>query len=164
MFIMGTGSRGMVKRQDRREIYEALESYVLFLKQSDPDLVLISGMAEGWDEAIAKVGMRNGIPYHVYIPSPSYGHYYWRKNSITGKNRMATFNTLVEHAAEVHVVCANHEYGRANFTRNQVMVDACDSALVYDANSSGTRDAVARLVAANKPYQVYPFPTEQTLF
>ena len=45
----------------------------------------------------------------------------------------------------------------ANFVRNQAMVDACNLALVYQASSSGTADAVRRLTAANKPFIVYPF-------
>lgn len=158
--LMGTGSRSMVTRKDCREIYARLEEKILFMNESD-DLHLISGMAEGWDEAIAKVGMRNGIPYSVYIPSPTYGTYYWGQHSLTGKNRKATFDKLCGHAAEVHVVCADHQFGKANFVRNQAMVDACDGALVFDSSSSGTRDAVNRLSKATKPFEIYPFATPE---
>lgn len=165
MKIMGTGSRSMVTNPKAMDIYKNLEGFILMLKEKDPDLILISGMAEGWDEAIAKVGLRNGIPYIVAIPNRTYGSYYWGKKSLTSQNRMDTFNKLVDGAAEEIYVC-NSIYVNgvhANFIRNQWMVDACDAALVFDPSSSGTKDAVARLTAAKKPYRASPFSLQQEL-
>jgi hypothetical protein len=159
MKIMGTGSRGMVTRHDRVEIYQNLEAEVLRLVAKYPDLHLISGMAEGWDEAVAKVAMRNNIPYSVYIPNNGYGKYYWGDHSLLGVDRTHQFNELVLAAQERIVVCKSVYVDgvHANFIRNQAMVDACDGALVFDASSAGTKDAVTRLKKANKPYKVYPF-------
>lgn len=165
MKIMGTGSRSMITRHDRVEIYQNLEAEVLRLAAKYPELHLISGMAEGWDEAIAKAAMRNGIPYSVYIPNNGYGRYYWGDHSLLGVDRMHQFNELVLNATERIVVCKSvYENGvHANFIRNQAMVDACDGALVYDPTSSGTKDAVARLNKAGKPMKAYPFsPPVQT--
>lgn len=167
MYIMGTGSRSMVTAPNAKEIYKHLEQKVFMLRDQDPLLVLISGMAEGWDEAIAKVGMRNSIPYIVHIPNPGYGDYYWKKNSLLGYNRIAEFNELVNHASEVVIVMetlytANGVH--CNFVRNQTMVDACNGALVYKSTSPGTRDAIARLNKAKKPYQVFPFDMQLALF
>jgi len=159
MRIMGTGSRSMVLHKDRVTIYRNLEEEILRFAAKFPDLHLISGMAEGWDEAIAKVGMRNSIPYSVMIPNRGYGDYYWRRNSLIKVDRMSTFNQLVNAASEVTYVC-NSIYVNgvhANFIRNQAMVDACDGALVYEATSNGTRDAVARLNRAGKSYRLAPF-------
>lgn len=165
MKVMGTGSRSMVTDPNAKNIYNTLERYITILHEEDPDLVLITGMAEGWDEAIAKVAFRNHIPYICAIPNKGYGEYYWGKHSLLGVNRMNTFNQLVNGAAEVVYVCAGiYENGvHANFVRNQWMVDNCDSALVYNPQSSGTRDAVARLTTAGKPYEVFPF-TKQLSF
>lgn len=159
MKIMGTGSRSMVTHKDRVEIYHNLEAEVLRLAAKYPNLHLISGMAEGWDEAIAKAAFRNNIPYSVYLPNSGYGKYYWGDHSFLGVNRIDTFNELVLGAQERIVVCKSiYENGvHANFIRNQAMVDACDGALVYEGTSSGTRDAVNRLTKAGKPYKVYPF-------
>lgn len=116
-------------------------------------------MAEGWDEAIAKVGMREGIPYLAYVPNPGYGNYYWGQHSLTGRNRMATFNELLAAARQVIYVAQTIYVGNvhANFVRNQAMVDTCDMALVYNPQSSGTKDAVLRLQAAGKPWIAHPF-------
>lgn len=163
MKIMGTGSRSMVLAADAKAIYDNLEQEVLKLQVKYPTLHLISGMAEGWDEAIAKVGMRNNIPYTVMIPNLGYGSYYWGKNSLLKRDRMNAFTELITNAADVVYVCkyiyenVDGVRTHANFIRNQAMVDACDGALVYDATSSGTRDAVTRLKKAGKPFKVYPF-------
>jgi len=160
--VMGTGSRSMLTDPDAKEIYSNLEAEVLRLADKY-DLHLISGMAEGWDEAIAKVAMRNGIPYTVMIPNKGYGEYYWGKNSLLKKSRMNVFNELVKHATKVVYVCdsiyeeIDGKKVHANFIRNQAMVDECHGALVYKPQSRGTRDAVERLEKANKPYKVAPF-------
>jgi len=161
-YVMGAGSRSMLTEPNVKEIYSNLEAEILRLADKY-DLHLISGMAEGWDEAIAKVALRNGIPYTVMIPNSGYGNYYWGKNSLSKLNRIKVFNELVEGANNVIYVCSSlyqeidGKRVHANFVRNQAMVDACDAALVYKPESRGTRDAVERLRKANKPFKVYPF-------
>ncbi len=176
--IMGTGSRSMVTDPNAKAIYKILEDYVLGIAERHGGVLLISGMAEGWDEAIAKVGMRNNIPYHVYIPTQNYGEYYWRDHSVTSTNRIEMFNQLVDGAQRVtfleevygpytmtnqgpkYLVDSDGETNiwlHANFARNAVMVQNSEIALVYNPQSPGTRDAVARLRRARKQYEVYPF-------
>jgi hypothetical protein len=157
--VMGTGSRSMVVAADRLSVYDDLRNHILRLRNQHPDLVLISGMAEGWDEAIAKVGMRENIPFHAYVPNPEYGAYYWGQHSLTGRNRMSTFNELLA-AAEKVVYVAQTLYVagvHANFVRNQAMVDVCNMALVYQPSDGGTADTVRRLTTTHKPFVVYPF-------
>lgn len=163
VYVMGTGSRSMVTAHNARAIYDDLRRYVLLLAEQFPGLTLITGMAEGWDEAIAKVGLREGIPYIAYVPHRGYGDYYWRKNSLTGKDRFGTFLELLNGAKQVHYVCPTIYVGRthSNFVRNQAMVDACTFALVFDAQSSGTKDAVRKLIDAEKPVRCSPFFDKQ---
>lgn len=163
MKIMGTGSRSMILHKDRLDIYRNLEAEILRLAAKYSDLTLISGMAEGWDEAIAKAAFRNNIPYTVMIPNAGYGDYYWRRNSLLRVDRMQTFDELVTGADEVIYVCDSVYVNgvHANFVRNQAMVDACDGALVFEPTSRGTRDAVTRLQAAGKPFKVYPFAVKR---
>lgn len=166
IYVMGTGSRSMVLEDSAKEIYLILEKRILELLEEHGEITLITGMAEGWDEAIAKVGLRNSIPYFAYVPHPTYGDYYWGRKSLTGKNRMATFNKLLNGATDVTIVAQDlYVSGQhVNFVRNQWMVNACDLALVYNPQSKGTRDAVARLRQANKPYEIYPFANQAVLF
>ena len=159
MQSMGTGSRSMIMHPDAREHYEYLRHIILAARDADDELVLISGMAEGFDEAIAKIGMREGIPYIACVPNPTYGNYYWRDHSVTGRNRIETFRELMSHAQDIIFVCNSiYQNGEhSNFVRNQYMVDICDMAYVYKPQSSGTRDAVRRLDRAEKPYFILPF-------
>ena len=149
----------MVVADNAKSIYENLEAEVLRLAAKYPELHLISGMAEGWDEAIAKVGMRNGIPYTAMIPNKGYDDYYWRRNSLLGVNRINTFNELYYKAHEVVYVCDSLYVNgvHSNFVRNEHMVNMCDGALVYEPTSRGTAHAVKLLKDAGKPYKVYPF-------
>jgi len=170
----------MIVDPNAKTIYSNAENHVLSIREADKDMLLISGMAEGWDEAIAKIGLRNNIPYDVYIPTKDYGNYYWGQHSLTGYNRMAMFEELVNGARRV--VYMEDIYGapkmtsrgpcyetspgcliHANMVRNSEMVKASTDALVYDAKSPGTRDAVAKLRKARVPFSVYPF-TNKTGF
>lgn len=161
MKVMGTGSRQMVVDPNRVKMYEKLRTMVLAMRDIDPELVLISGLAEGFDEAIAKIGMREGIPYIAAIPNPTYGNYYWRDHSLTKRNRLATFRELVANSEEAVFVCDSvYQYGiHSNFIRNDWMIKECDFALCYDAGSSGTRDAIKKLHAVDKKivYLTPPF-------
>lgn len=178
MKIMGTGSRSMILAPDKLEVYKHLEDYILSLVPKDPHLMLISGMAEGWDEAIAKVGMRNSIPYTVVIPTKDYGTYYWKNHSLTKKNRIRTFEELLVMAT--NVIFLEDLYGspkflnrhmtgipgphyhlpdgwmQANFARNLVMVEMADAALVYEPKSSGTAHCLRVLQSKGVPYRIYP--------
>lgn len=166
-YVMGTGSRSLVTEPDhvRKEAYGITERYILQLQEEHPDLVIISGMAEGWDELIAVIAVRNNIPFHAYIPHPTYGEYYWGRKSLLGRDRLARFRELMSSAEHVHITTTDlYVHGvHANFLRNQDMVNACDMALVYNPESRGTRDAVTRLVQAHKPYEIYPFTQQLSL-
>lgn len=165
IYVMGTGSRSMLTHPDRREIYSVLEYKILLMAEQD-EVTLITGMAEGWDEAIAKVGLRNNIPYLCYVPTYSYGEYYWGKKSLLGHNRLNIFQDLLKGAQDVHFVCGNNLYvngEHANFVRNRAMVGVADQALVYNPSSPGTAHCVRMLKANKVPYSVYPFMEQLTI-
>lgn len=165
--VMGTGSRSLVTSPKRMDVFKVTEERILTMVNqcTQEDFVIISGMAEGFDEALAVIAINHGIPLHVYIPNPTYGWYYWGKRSLTGQNRLAKFNRLVSRATKVTICCEDiytvnglgQKY-HSNFYRNDMMVDAADEALVYDAGSSGTRQAVQSLHETGTPYSVYPYP------
>lgn len=174
---MGTGSRELIVHEDKLNIHNTLQAFILLLRDDlaglGDELILITGMAEGWDESLAIIGMENNISYIAVIPTKNYGEYYWGKKSLTGFDRNPEFRTLVRGATEIYWLedvfgpakmtqrgpTYNGEH--ANLVRNQVMVDMCDMAVVYNPRSAGTRDAVRRLDKVNKPYMVYPFEHER---
>ena len=167
MKLMGTGSRSLVLHPDRKEIFALLEFKILLMFESNPDLVLITGMAEGFDEAIAKIGLKNNIPYLAYIPNYGYADYYWKNHSKMGKNRINTYQKLLNGAADITFVCQSNLYVdgvHSNFVRNSAMIEACDSAIAWyeRSDAGGTADALRKLRAAGKPVSIYPW--EDKLF
>ena len=167
-YVMGTGSRSLVKANDatRKEVMDTTRRYLIQLREEHSDLVLISGMAEGWDELIAVLAIELSIPFLAYVPHPTYGEYYWGKTSYLGRDRLSRFRELLGKAAEIHISSDSLYVGgtHANFIRNADMVNKSDFALVYDKNSRGTRDAVMKLTQAKVPYDVYPFTKQGSLF
>lgn len=161
--VMGTGSRSMLTHPNHPGIMSDLAARIRALREEHPDLLLISGMAEGWDEAIATVGQEEDISYVVYLPNEGYGRYYWGNNSLLKKNRMARFNELLASAQEVIYVCSSiYVKGvHSNFLRNQAMVDVAELALVYEGGTPGTRQTVQLLKKSSVPYEVYPFEEQK---
>lgn len=160
--IMGTGSRSLVVNPRRLEVFERLESHVIELCTElevlgfEPRIV--SGMAEGFDEALAVVAINHNIPLDIYLPNEGYGAYYWGRKSLTGENRMDRFDRLCSRGTVFYTAHTLYVNGRhSNFVRNDAMVEVADHALVYDAGTPGTRDAVKTIQAKGIPMEVFPF-------
>lgn len=183
---MGTGSRELIVDPNAKEVYDNTEEYLVWRHEQEVGGIhLICGLAEGFDEVIGLVGLRNNIPYDCYIPTKDYGNYYWAQHSLTKRNRIDRFNEIMLGARAVHYLedlyhqtpkflsgpgimrGPNYWIGdpqlgegmwlHANMARNEEMVKVSDMAVVYDKGSRGTRDAVARLKARRMPLEYYPF-------
>lgn len=143
--ISGTGSRALaLKPRDHQiNIFMKLKAE---LHKRNPSQV-ISGGAEGFDSALAAAAFALGIPFTLALPSPSYGEYYWKHHSVTNKDRYDVFQRHLDRASEVVYVCDHHSYGKANFIRNEWMVDRADFFFVYDRTSRGTSHCVKLLEA-----------------
>ena len=132
-------------------------SWFLNKRASEHDLMVISGMAEGWDELVARKCIDLRVPFIAAVPHPGYGAYYWSADhSLTGADRTPDFNCLLASASEVHYICAGiyDQSGlHSNFARNQWMVDRADEMVVHrEAKSRGTDDCLRRAEKAGKPW------------
>ena len=116
---------------------------------------MCSSDLEGFDHAVALAAFGAGIPCHLFLPSPDYGDWYWRRHSQLGVDRSDEFQHLLDNAASVRFVCQHHHGGRANFVRNDAMVAAADKLWVWDPSSSGTRGAVRTARAQNVPLYLW---------
>lgn len=171
---MGTGSRRLIvlPEDERLEICNRTQEKILEYYEQYPDLVIISGMAEGWDELLAIIAINNGIPFDAYVPNETYGKYYWEKHSLTGKNRYKQFEKILSKARNINYSSKNlysklnNKSIHSNILRNQHMVDVCDEALVFALDkdnkvcqvpTTGTADALKRLKDSSKKYIIYPF-------
>lgn len=158
--VAATGSRSLQTKsgEHKQEVVKFLVAELQRLKEERGNILVVTGMAEGFDTAMAKAAQLTETPYLVAIPSPTYGKHYWGKNSLTGQNRLEEFEDYVNKAAHKVVVCdsymgcAPRRPGKANFDRNQFMVDLADAFYVYNRESRGTKDCVARIKEAGKPH------------
>lgn len=106
------------------------------LREQKPSTV-ISGMALGWDMALAEAAFRLGIPFHAYLPFVGQ-EAKWRLAS------QQQFQTLLGNASVV-VECCDPGYASWKMhRRNEYMVEACDVLLaLWDGSNSGTGNCIA---------------------
>jgi len=146
--IAGTGSRELVLFEDkRREVRDYLANLLTNAKAEHGDnLVVISGMAEGFDEALARAAIMAGVPFIAAIPNTGYIKYYWGRTSMLKRDRMAEAEEILSKASEIVHVCDGiyaPDGRHANFHRNEWMVDHADIVWVYNPTTRGTAQCYA---------------------
>jgi hypothetical protein len=121
-------------------------------------LIVMSGMAEGFDHLLAVSALALGIPLWCAIPNKYYGRHYWKRNSVTGRDQYAEFCRIIDAARRVTYVM-DDVYGttalylngvHSNFVRNDWMVEQSDDFLVWDSTSKGTAHCVKAIQDAGK--------------
>jgi hypothetical protein len=138
---------------DPEALDRIIDDLVSLMEKRQPAFV-ISGMAEGFDEAIAKAAIRSHIPFWAYVSNPTYGAYYWGRNSVTGRDRLDEFNDLESQAAYrqfsvlkgIYVPGTNYH---SNFKRNEDMVDDSEELWFLDTGSPDGGTAHCVNYAAN---------------
>lgn len=135
--IAGTGTRSIWgDKETMRTLHIKLVTMIKGAVEKHGKVIVISGCAKGYDYVLARAAKEAGAELHLHIPSPTYLDYYW---GIEGKER-EWVNSIADEASVVRTICENHMYGRANYVRNQTMVDECDILWVFNPNNtSGTR-------------------------
>lgn len=151
--IAATGSRST---KATPELVSKL-TWFLNKRATEHDLTVISGMAEGWDELVARRCLALDIPFIAAVPHPGYGAYYWSADrSLSGTDRVPEFLELLARASEVHYICGGvrDQSGlHSNFARNQWMVDRAHELVAHKEGASrGTTDCLSRASKAEKPW------------
>jgi len=163
-YIAGTGSRELILDVDkRREVRDYLADLLTKAKEKHGDkLIVISGMAEGFDEALARAAIMADVSFIAAIPSPDYIEYYWGKTSMLRRNRMSEAQEILSKAQEIVYVCPSSpskrgngvkypQNGGANIDRNEWMVDHANIVWVYNPTTPGTARCYAYLKKVGKP-------------
>lgn len=165
--VAGTGSREVqnASAEGKGQLMAWLNARLLRLKEKYGDrLVIMSGMAEGFDKALANAAIHNDIKLWIALPSGDYGSYYWGRKSLTGRDMLPQFNAMLAKAWRVTEVMPspkgsqkyNGKFGAANLDRNDFMVDQANAFLVYDPSSTGTAHCFAAIKKADKPFEIVP--------
>lgn len=165
--LAGTGSRRLqtAPLAVKRAAYDATTDRVArAAKTFGGRLVIMSGMAEGFDACLAKVALTAGIRLWCAVPNRGYGAYYWGRNSLTGRDRLGEFEAILAAAVQgggrvtyvmedVHRTSALHLNGEhANNVRNRFMVEQANEFVAWDPRpNSGTDHCVKAARLAGVP-------------
>lgn len=138
MIIAGTGHRldklGGYSREAFDKLVQIATEY-LFKYASKSDTV-ISGMALGWDQALAQAAKDCGIPYIAAVPFKG-------QEKMWPQKSQDYFNYLCQFAEEVVYVSEGSYQPWMMQKRNEWMVDNCDILLaMYDGTEGGTANCV----------------------
>ena len=173
--LAGTGSRSL-QEAPLADKYRAAELTAAELEERrsrfGDRLVVMSGMAEGFDKLLALTALRLDIKLWCAVPNHGYGAYYWGRKSLTGEDRLAEFERILAAAWQVTYVMEDihHTSGlklngkHSNFVRNDFMVERAHEFLVWNPTSSGTKQCLATIVRSGRPYKVLDATTAGTLF
>ncbi len=112
---------------------------------------VISGMALGWDQAVAKAAVSCKIPFIAAVPFAGQ-ELKWPQESQT------TYRYLMQCAARVEIVCEGGYAPWKMQVRNQWMVDNADKMLaLWDGSSGGTANCLKYAEKKQKPIEnVWP--------
>lgn len=106
------------------------------LRELHPDRV-ISGMAQGWDQAVAVACIALDIPFIAAVPCPD-------QEKPWPPEAQDSYRRILDHAAEI-VTVSPHYSSSAMLKRDKWMVDAADQMLaLWDGNiGGGTANTIA---------------------
>lgn len=107
-----------------------------------PDLI-ISGMALGWDQALAQGAINAGVPFHAYIPCAG------QEKRWPQRSRLR-YHEILGMAEHKKYICVDYS-PRCMQDRNIAMVDNSDEVLaLWDGSSGGTSNCVKYAKSVDK--------------
>lgn len=117
-----------------------------FLAQTIDLEKVISGMALGWDQAVAEVAIDLKIPVIAAIPFDG-------QQRRWPQHEQDWYARLLEQCAERHVVSPGVYATWKMFKRNEWMVDNSDALVaLWDGSSGGTANCVNYAIRRHKPW------------
>ena len=138
MIIAGTGHR-----PDKLGGYSPLTAFLAeevalnWLHQQAHGITgVISGMAQGWDQALASAALSLSLPLHCAIPFDG-------QESRWPDAARREYRHILAQAASVTVICEGGFSNHAMQVRNEWMVDRCHLVLaLWDGSSGGTGNCI----------------------
>jgi len=146
MIFAGTGHRPDKLGGYGDKVFNRLvDLAVAAIKHYKPTQI-ISGMALGWDQALAQAAIDLEIQLIAAIP-------FVGQESTWPQSSQQLYHTLLQGASEVVIVCDGSYASWKMQKRNEYMMDRCDKvfALFNGDKSGGTRNAVDYASKIGKP-------------
>jgi uncharacterized phage-like protein YoqJ len=144
MILSVTGHRPDKLGGYKTEIFSALTGFAItMLLELEPDKI-ITGMALGWDQAVACASIELDIPYIAAIPC--YGQEkVWQKRYQDG------YKFLKENANEIVITSKTPFFSACMQIRNEWMVDNSDKLLaLWNGTHGGTYNCLSYAKQKNK--------------
>lgn len=144
MTLSGTGHRPNKLGGYGTPAFEELVALASWYLRTHPADVVISGMALGWDQALAVAALRIGIPVHAFVPCE--GH-----SSNWPDESQRYYAKILKRCAVVSIAPVPYTPA-AMMKRNKDMVDSSDVVLaLWDGSAGGTGNCVRYARKAGKP-------------
>lgn len=145
MIIAGTGHRpdklGGYNERTSRKLKRIAYDFLASEKVS----FVITGMAQGWDQALAEAAYALEIPYHAYIPFRGQ-EYMWPDMA------QEKYKEILKHAFNITTCSAGEFSAKAMQKRNEMMVDDADLILaMWDGSTGGTFNCIKYAEKVGKP-------------
>lgn len=145
MIIAGTGHRpdklgGYSVEVNQKLLKVALDNLEGVTK-------VISGMALGWDTALAHAARMKGIPFIAAVP-------FFGQERMWPKVSQDSYHDMLKAAEDVVYVCDQGYAPWKMQIRNEWMVDHCDMVLaLWDGSAGGTGNCMKYVQQKEKPYK-----------
>jgi uncharacterized phage-like protein YoqJ len=136
LVIAGTGHRPDKLGGYSEDVFQRLVDLALAELDARRPTRAISGMALGWDQALAEACARYGVPFVVAVPCDGQERMWPQASQLK-------YRRLLGDAAEVVVVCPGPYAGWKMQRRNEWMVDhASEVWALWDGSPGGTKNCV----------------------
>lgn len=146
MIIAGTGHRpdklGGYSQEALRKLVVISQRYIDTLPEKP---IILSGMALGWDQALAWAAINSGCEWWAYVPFKGQ-EMHWPEDS------QAMYHLLLRNASHT-VICSEGGYAAWKMQhRNKLMVDDSDCILaMFDGSPGGTANCIKYAELKKKP-------------
>ena len=116
----------------------------VFLQDGSPDRV-VTGMALGWDTAVAEAALLLGIPFTAAVPCDG-------QDARWPEQTRSHYRQLLLKAAKIEVVSPGPYSPGKMQARNEWMVDNCDLVLaLWNGTKGGTANCIAYATRRRRP-------------
>ena len=117
-------------------VFDALVEFAGHMLKSYKPTKVITGMALGWDQAVAKACCQLNVPYLAAVP-------FVGQDNKWPKAWRLIYLDLLYRAKEQVIVCQGDYASWKMQRRNEWMVDNCDCLIaLWDGTNSGTKNCV----------------------
>lgn len=106
---------------------------------------VISGMALGWDMALATAAVECDVPFAAYVP-------FVGQESVWPRASQEQYRALMARASRVRIICDGGYAAWKMQRRNEAMVEDCERLLaLWDGTAGGTGNCVAFAERQQRP-------------